>query len=232
MKKGLKYYIPCWAVLLAVFNVITFAVPNTINVNKFTPGFWIGYAFITVALIAQLICSIVFFMQDNLNKVFLNFPVIKLSWSALVVSAAFGIICMAVPFIPYWVGIILDVLIVAFYAIAIISSKAAGDAVSSIDTKIKQQTFFIKSLTVDAQSLVNSAKTDKMKALANKIYEAVRYSDPMSSPQLEAAENEIEAKFSQFSSAVKSTDFSLAQSISDELVVLIKNRNDKCKLLK
>lgn len=48
MKKGIKFYAPCWAIALAVFNVITFAVPITVNVNKFTPSFWIGYAFITL----------------------------------------------------------------------------------------------------------------------------------------------------------------------------------------
>lgn len=232
MKKGLKYYIPCWAVLLAVFNIITFAVPVTVNVNKFSPSFWIGYGFVTLAFIAQLVCSLIFFKQDTKEKRFLNIPVISLSYTALLLSIIIGAVAMAVPSIPYWIAVIVDVLITAFYAIAIISSKAAADTVSSIDTKIKQQTFFIKSLSVYAQSLVNSAKTDEMKTLANKVYEAVRYSDPMSSPQLETIENEIEIKFNQFLSAVKSDNASLAQSIADELVTLIKDRNNKCKLLK
>ena len=58
MKKGIKFYAPCWAIALAVFNAMTFAVPITVNVNKFTPSFWIGYAFITLMFIAQLACSI------------------------------------------------------------------------------------------------------------------------------------------------------------------------------
>ncbi|MFR2018404.1 MAG: hypothetical protein ACLS27_07255 [Eubacterium sp.] len=60
MKKGIKFYLPCWAIALAVFNVITFAVPITVNVNKFKPSFWIGYTFITLMFIAQLACSIMF----------------------------------------------------------------------------------------------------------------------------------------------------------------------------
>lgn len=74
MKKGIKFYAPCWAIALAVFNVITFAVPITVNVNKFTPSFWIGYAFITLIFIAQLACSILFFKQDSKEKRFLNIP--------------------------------------------------------------------------------------------------------------------------------------------------------------
>ena len=127
MKKGIKFYAPCWAIALAVFNVITFAVPITVNVNKFTPSFWIGYAFITLMFIAQLVCSIVFFKQDNNDKRFLNIPVISLSYTALIASIIVGAVAMAVPFVPYWVGIVLDVLIVAFYACLLYTSPSPRD---------------------------------------------------------------------------------------------------------
>lgn len=54
----------------------------------------------------------------------------------------------------------------------------------------------------------------------------------MSNSQLEAIENEIETKFNQFSAAVKSDNVALAKSTADELVTFIKDRNNKCKLLK
>lgn len=65
---------------------------------------------------------------------------------------------MTVLFLSYLVSYIIDTLIVAFYAIAIISSKAAADTIENIDKKVKAQTFFIKSLTVDAESLLPRAK--------------------------------------------------------------------------
>ena len=98
MKKGIKFYAPCWAIVLIVFNVITFSVPITVNVNKFTPSFWIGYTFITLMFIAQLVCSILFFKQDNNDKRFLNIPTISLSYTALIVSIIVGAVAMAVPF--------------------------------------------------------------------------------------------------------------------------------------
>ena len=232
MKKGIKFYLPCWAIALAVFNVITFAVPITVNVNKFTPAFWIGYTFITLMFIAQLVCSIVFFKQDNNDKRFLNIPVISLSYTALLVSIIFGAVAMAVPFIPYWVGIILDVLIVAFYAIAIISSKAATDTIENIDKKVKAQTFFIKSLTVDAESLLPRAKSDETKAIAKKVYEVIRYSDPMSNEALSPVESQITIKFNEFSNAVVEDNKPLAESIGNELIILVNDRNKKCKILK
>ncbi len=232
MKKGIKFYLPCWAIALAVFNVITFAVPITVNVNKFTPAFWIGYTFITLMFIAQLVCSIVFFKQDNNDKKFLNIPIISLSYTALIVSIIVGVVAMAVPFISYWVGIVLDVLIVAFYAIAIISSKAAADTIENIDKKLKAQTFFIKSLTVDAESLLPRANSDETKAIAKKVYEVIRYSDPMSNEALSPVEAQITIKFNEFSNAVVEDNKPLAETLGNELIILVNDRNKKCKILK
>ncbi len=232
MKKGIKFYAPCWAIELAVFNVITFAVPITVNVNKFTPSFWIGYAFITIMFIAQLACSILFFKQDTKEKRFLNIPVINLSYTALLISIIVGAVAMAVPFVPYWVGIILDILIVAFYAIAIISSKAAADTIENIDKKVKTQTFFIKSLTVDAETLLSRAKSDETKAIAKKVYEAIRYSDPMSNETLSSVESQITVKFNEFSNAVMEDNNPLAKTLGNELIILVNDRNKKCKLSK
>lgn len=232
MKKGIKFYAPCWAIVLIVFNVITFSVPITVNVNKFTPSFWIGYAFITLMFMVQLVCSIVFFKQDSNDKRFLNIPIISLSYMALFVSMIVGAVAMAVPFIPYWVGIILDVLIVAFYAIAIISSKAAADTIENIDKKVKAQTMFIKSLTVDAESLLNQSESDETKAIAKKVYEAIRYSDPMSNDALSSVESQITIKFNEFSNAVIEDNKPLAESIGNELIILVNDRNKKCRLSK
>lgn len=232
MKKSINFYAPCWAIALAVFNVVTFAVPITVNVNKFTPSFWIGYTFIMLMFIAQLVCSIVFFKQDSKEKRFLNIPVISLSYTALFVSMIVGAVAMAVPFVPYWVGIILDVLVVAFYAIAIISSKAAADTIENIDKKVKTQTFFIKSLTVDAESLLNQSKSDETKAIAKKVYEAIRYSDPMSNEVLSPAESQITIKFNEFSNALIEDNKSLAETLGNELIILVNDRNKKCKILK
>ena len=72
MKKSIKFYAPCWAIALAVFNVITFAVPITVNVNKFTPSFWIGYAFITY-LSLNLFAVLYFSSRTAKKKDFLIF---------------------------------------------------------------------------------------------------------------------------------------------------------------
>lgn len=240
MRNGFKYYLPCWAVALIIFNTLTFAVPESFNENKFTPAFWVGYAFITVMFLIQLICSIIFFNQDaaedeflhHLNKTFLNVPVVSISYTGLVVSIIVGGVAMVVPFIPVWLGAIIDACVAAFYIIAVVSAKAAADTIGKVDEKIKTQTFFIKSLTVGADTLVAGAKSEETKAIAKKVYEAIRYSDPMSNPALANIETQISIKYGEFSNAINCNNAPLAQTLGNDLIVLINSRNNQCKLLK
>lgn len=79
---------------------------------------------------------------------------------------------------------------------------------------------------------MSRASSDEMKAEAKKVYEAIRYSDPMSNDALANIENQIQNEFNVFADAVKNNDIDLAKSASYEFVILINNRNSKCKFLK
>lgn len=233
MKKSIGVYSVIWAICLAVFNVIVFVTPNEIGgVSKFTASFWVGYVFITVAFIGQLVCAFFALKAENIKKMFYRIPMISISYTGLILILIAGGIFMAIPKLPAWVGIIVCVVILAFNAIAVIKATAAAEVVGGIDEKVKAQTFFIKSLTTDAQSLMTSAGSDVLRTETKKVYEAIRYSDPMANPALAELESQIERQFSAFADAVKSEDDELAKETADALVEMIGTRNQKCKLLK
>lgn len=233
MKKSYKIYSLIWVICLAVFNIIVFVTPNEIGgVSKFSASFWVGYIFITIAFIGQFACAFFAFKADNLKKFFYKIPLISISYTGLVLMLIAGSVFMAVPVLPAWIGIIVCVLVLAFSAIAIIKATAAAEIVCGIDEKEKTQTFFIKSLAADAQSLMTSAKSDVLRAEAKKVYEAIRYSDPISNIALSELNTQIEGQFNSFAEAVKADDAELAKETSDALVELIETRNQKCKLMK
>lgn len=233
MKKGFKYYLSIWVILLTVFNVAVFVSPGEAGgYSKFGGAFWVGYIFITLSFIGQLICAYFVFKADSLQKFFYNVPLIRISRIGLVLTAIFGTLCMAIPNLPNWIGIIICLAVLAFTAISVIKATAAGDIVSEIDKKIESKTSFVKALTADVEALMSAAKTPELKAEVKKVYEAIRYSDPMSNAALEEINEQIQNQFSVFADAVKTEDSELASSYSDELIILIDNRNKKCKLLK
>lgn len=233
MKKYFNYYAVCWVVAFIVLNAIVFIMPNVITgINMVLGSFFVGYILIDIAFLGQLLCSYIFFKEDRKEKVFLNLPIITISFSALIVSLIVGIICMVVPGFPFWLGVIICLLVLGFYAISIVKAKAAGQMVGEIDDKVKEQTVFVKSLTADSQSLIAYAKNDKTKAMCEKVYEAIRYSDPMSSDALSSIETEITLRFNDFSKMVKEENNEGLEKLCEDIIVLINDRNQKCKLFK
>ncbi len=233
ISKNFKSYAVVWAILVAVFNVLVFATPSEYHgESKFTGTFWMGYALVMLGFAGQLICAYVGLGGENLKKVFFNIPLLRVSSIGLVVSAIVGSFFMAIPTAQPWLAGITCVIVLAIIAIATVKAKSAGDIVSAIDDKIKTQTFFIKNLTVDAESLIARANSPEIKTVANKVYEAVRYSDPMSNDNLTDIEGRISYEFKTFEMAVKSDDTAVAESQAKELLILIDNRNNKCKALK
>ena len=139
---------------------------------------------------------------------------------------------MVISPLPYWVGIILCAIVLAFVAIAVVKATIAIDVVSQIDEKVKVQTFFVKSLTVDAEGLLARAQNDEIKLECKKVYEAARYSDPMSNDVLAATESQISIKFSELANAVVENDLELVKKLAGETVILLDDRDKRCKLLK
>lgn len=227
MKKNFKLYLAAWAIVLALFNVISFVVPA-----EKTTSFWIGYIFISLTFIGQFACSYTVFKSNNATKIFYHLSLVKIGYVGLIASFVVGGLCMLISPLPYWVGVVACAVVLVANILSVVKAIAAIDEIERIDTKVKAQTFFIKSLTVDADTLMESAKSETVKTVCRRVYEAIRYSDPMSNDVLASVESQITIKFAEFSDAVKADNAEKVLEISNEVIILIGDRNKKCKLVK
>ena len=231
MKKGFRKYFICWLILLALFNVVCFVTPTELaGYIKFGGAFWAGYICITLACIAQLVCAYIALKAENAEKLFYNLPLVTVSYTGLILTVIAGAVCIAIPDVPNWVGILVCALILAVTAIAVIKASSAAELVSETEQKVKAKTACIRMLTVDAENLLSRAQNAEAKAACKKVFEAVRYSDPVSSEALTGIEEEISQKFAEFSETIKSG--TPDDAITNELLALIGDRNRKCKALK
>ena len=234
MKKNFGFYALIWAILIAAFNAVVFlarpVIPGT--TVEYDARFWIAWGFIIAAFIGNLVCAFFAFKAQNLKKMFYNLPLITVSWSALIIMLVAGLILMLIPNCPAWIAAIVCILILAFNAVAVVKAVWAADTVEKVDEKVKTQTSFIKNLTIDAESILARAKSDAVKAECKKVYEAVRYSDPMSNEALSVIEAKITVKLEEFSASVGKDDVLEVNAIADELIILVGDRNKRCILLK
>ena len=137
-----------------------------------------------------------------------------------------------VPNLPSWIPIVLCGLILVFSAVAVLKASAAADIVESVDEKVKTQTSFTRKMTAEAEGLMARAKTPEAKEACKKVYEALRYSDPMSSDELSVVEAKITVKLADLSDALTAADEEKTKALAEELELLIGDRNRKCKALK
>jgi hypothetical protein len=126
-------------------------------------------------------------------------------------------------------GIALNAILLGACLIGLIAVDAAREEIERIDEKIKEKVFYIKSLQVDIECLVDKTLDESVKKILKNLAETIKYSDPMSSPQLASIENKIETKVAILTETVDANDI---KALCNELQQLFAERNRKCKILK
>ena len=225
MKRNFKSYALIWAIMLAAFNAVVFLVRPVIPgyAVNYDARFWIAWGFILAAFTGNLVCAYFAFKAQSL---------ITVSYAGLIVMPVLGGALMLIPGCPAWIAAVVCLIAAAVTAAAVVRADWAGKAADAVEEKVKAQTAFIKTATLDAQNIANRAKSPAISAACQRVYEALRYSDPMSSEALSAEEAKIAAKIEELSAAVNNADEETAGATADETVLLIKERNNKCRLLK
>ncbi|MBR2876550.1 MAG: hypothetical protein IKC01_05385 [Clostridia bacterium] len=229
MKNTFKFYALIWAIGFAIFSLITFLPMVSAEGAEITSSFIIGYIFCSLLFAEQLGCGYFVFKEENLQKVFYNIPIVKTSFSSLVVMIIASVVLSLIG-VPNWLVAVICAVIASFSVVSVLKANFVSEEVAKIDEKIKAETFFIKNLTVDAETLISKATTDEAKLEAKKVYEAIRFSDPMSNNALASLESEITIKFKAFENAVVS-GIACAET-ANELLILVEERNKKVKVLK
>ena len=234
MKKAFKFYLIAWAILFVIFNVVVIALPKETTIAGVTYVKLGGLSWITLILfelcfIGHLVCTWIALKQNKLSGTFYRLPLIRLSYACIIVTTVIGCVMMAVPNLPSWIPLIVALIIMALYAVAVLKAAAAAEIVEQIDEKVRTKTAFIRDLTVDANTLMTRAKSEPVKAACKKVYEAVRFSDPMTSDALADVESRIRAEFDAFTDVVLSDNADAANASMGELLSLLTERNRTCK---
>lgn len=228
--KVFRKYAIIWLIALIMFNVVCFVVPTEIDgISRLTGSFRTSYVFITIAFLGNLACAWFALKADTPKKLFYNMPLLTISYTGLILMLIVGCVFMVRPSLPQWLGIIICFLILAFTAIAVVQASTAAELVQNTDEKIRQQTSTMRDLTAQAESLIYQAKSEEVRAECQKVYEALRYSDPMSAPSIASIENEIFDEISKLSEDVKNNNHKSIIESSNKIDFLIQRRNSLCR---
>ena len=226
MNKNLKVYSAVWAIVLAVFHIAVFALPSvmTETVHR-TEAFWIAYAVVLTAVVGQYLCTLIS-CKSGKDKIS---SALVYGYEGLFISSIAGAAFMIVTVLPDWsaVAVIGAFVILAVHVIVTLCANA-----STGKKKNGKKTVFVEAIQDGAKDVLAYAKTQELKTIAKKVYDEICHSDPLIDEALTAFESQMTAVFEDYAKAVKENEKELAQKLAVQLVVMVKNRNAKCKLLK
>ncbi len=227
MKKRSLIYTLIWAIALGIFNTVVFVAPLT-----YDGDFFAAYVFVTVAFVAQLICSLLALREQSAKKLFYRIPLITVSYTGVVLLLLAATPCMLFAGTKPWFVIVLSAVILGLNIIAVLKATAASTIIAQLDDKTKARTALFSDLTATASGLLAKAESDALKSEAKAVFEALRYSDPCSNEQLTPMEAQIQRELVAFTAALTDADEELAKGSADKLLTLIATRNEQCKKLK
>lgn len=231
MKKNSARWWVIWAVVLAVYNVIVFAVPFPKNAV-----FFVSWVFSVIAIAAQVyVIRTAFYKGESTTSKFYGFPIAKLGVLYLIVQLALGLMFMALGFaltIPLWVPLVLYIVLLGAAAVGLISTEATRDEIVQQDKKLKKDVSCMRTLQSKVMAMVPLAKDASVRIALEKFAEDIRFSDPVSSAELEAAESDLSTCVDDLQQAVLDNDQEAALSLEKRAEMLLAERNRLCKLEK
>lgn len=172
---------------------------------------WIDYANIAITILTTIL--------------------VKAKLPTIIVAALVDIATVFLaPRMRVWTGVVSCLIVLAVTAMRCAGAAMAARAVSDVDEKMRQQTFFIKNLSAEAQTMLDSEKDPEIRKQLEKVYEAIRYSSPKTAPGLYDIEIQMSRMLNELKAAVGSGDRDAVGEISGAILSLANERNQKAKL--
>ena len=131
-----------------------------------------------------------------------------------------------------WIAAIVFVLLLAAAAVGVIAADAMRDEVERQDAQLKTDVATMRALQSRAAALVSRCENAELKADAQKLSDAFRYSDPVTNAATKDIEHELSACMDELERAVLDNDTESAKVLIKRAAAQLAERNRLCKLNK
>ena len=224
--------IAAFIVVFLFANILVFLIPFPHGI-----AFWTAYVFLMIALVIGFVITYVSaektFTQKNGIR---YYPLMRFGVMYLIVQGIVSLIFflldsyITLPLI--WIPPVVCLVIFAIFAVLLISTYSGLKVVESVDEQSKKETAFIYSLTAEAELLAKQVSDADLQTELDSLYEAIRYSDPVSTPEVADVDSRIRGEMDVLKAAVTLNDAGKIHESVQKLSLLIAERNQKCKLVK
>lgn len=231
MNKKNKSIISIYGILAFIYLLAFVIIPFPKNAAS-----WISFAFTIISFVLSLGITVYVFGKDGeLKSKIYGFPIFKIAYMYPLVQFIAGvIICIIAAFVdvPYWVALLLSLIILGFSAIGVIATDNVRDIIESSETEIDRVTKATKMFNLNIASVMGACTDSAVKKELEKLSEDFRFSDPVSNDATEDIENIIMEKLEILKlNIVSSSNEENIEKIA-EIKNLLAERNRICKASK
>lgn len=229
--KKSKSVIAIYAILLVVYIVAFLIIPF----NKIAAS-WISFAFTIIAIAGSLlIFNFAFNAKETLVSKIYGYPIFRVGAVYALAQLVIGVVICAISAViavPYWVALLVSVILLGAAAIGVIITDNTRDLVEEVDESVNVDTKNVTRFQIDIAGIVDICENTEVKADLEKLNELFRFSDPVTNDETREVEESIKTMLAELKTIV-------ADSSTDDINALIKRitntlneRNRICKASK
>lgn len=228
MSKKRKSAIAIYAIIALVFTVLSLLVPF-----KKPASSWIMFAFSLVSIVAGLFISYYAFgKSEKLMSKFYGYPLFRIGYIYMGIQIAITIVLYVIGAfvdVPYWIGLIISVLIAGFAAIGCIVADNARDIVENIDVKERASIEQVTTFQIDISEILDLCKDEEIKQPLSKLVTKFKYSDPVSSTKTADKEKEISDALQELKGLIRTGEKQEILDKIDTVSTMLATRNRMCE---
>lgn len=217
--------------LIYLIGMITYNFCVFLLLRNYSVAVWISYGFTMLAFLIQIVLGCIFNLLNKDAK-FMSISTLVAGNIYLCVELVFSIIFMNL-MIAYKAVLIVQFVFLSLFIVFVLLSEFVKDSVMESENKIKCMTDTFTMLVRDAEYLYQVEEDKEKKIELKKLYEGIRYSDPVSSTEeICKMDEQIVSSFGDIYENISLYSIEDLKKKNKLLLDLVKNRNVLCKTTK
>ena len=229
--KKSKSVIAIYAILLVVYIVAFLIIPF----NKIAAS-WISFAFTIIAIAGSLlIFNFAFNAKETLVSKIYGYPIFRVGAVYALAQLVIGVVICAISAViavPYWVALLVSVILLGAAAIGVIITDNTRDLVEEVDESVNVDTKNVTRFQIDIAGIDDVCENTEVKADLEKLNELFRFSDPVTNDETREVEESIKTMLAELKTIVADGSTDDIKALIKRITNALNERNRICKASK
>lgn len=231
LNKKSKSVIAVYAIVLFVYVLAFLIIPF----NK-TAASWISFVFTIIAIAGSLfVCGYAFNAKQTLVSKIYGYPIFRVGAVYAIAQLAIGIVICAVSAViavPYWVALLVSVILLGVAAIGVIITDNTRDLVEEVDESVKVDIKNVTNFQINIAGIVDVCEKVDVKIELERLNELFRFSDPVTNDETREVEEAIKTMLAELKILVVDGSADDIKALIKKITNALNERNRICKVTK